>query len=65
MRIVSQNETRADLGEVAEAGTHLPEPTTAHAAEHHEVHDHDDHEHGLEIVDVFRVVLVALAAVAV
>ena len=29
MAVVNQNETRADLGEVAEAGIHLPEPTNA------------------------------------
>jgi heavy metal translocating P-type ATPase len=69
MPIVNQNETRADLGEVAEAGIHLPEPTTAHSAEDHEDHDHDDHhddhEHSFEIVEVFRVVFVAQAAAAV
>jgi heavy metal translocating P-type ATPase len=69
MPIVNQNETRADLGEVAEAGIHLPEPTTVHSAEEHEGHDHDDrhddHEHSFEIVEVFRVVFVALAAAVV
>ena len=29
MSVVNQNETGADLGEVAEAGIHLPEPTDA------------------------------------
>ena len=29
MAVVNQNETRADLGEVAEAGIHLPEPADA------------------------------------
>ena len=29
MSVVNQNETRADLGEIAEAGIHLPEPTDA------------------------------------
>jgi cation transport ATPase len=70
MAIVNQNETRADLGEVAEAGIHLPEPTTGHSVEHHEGRDHDhdhhdDHEHGFEIVEVLRVAFVALAAIAV
>jgi heavy metal translocating P-type ATPase len=69
MAIVNQNETRADLGEVAEPGIHLPEPTTAHSVEHHEGRDHghyhDDHEHGFEVVGVLRVAFVALAAIAV
>jgi cation transport ATPase len=70
MAIVNQNETRADLGEVAEAGIHRPEPTTAHLVEHHEGrhHDHDyhdEHEHGFELVEVLRVAFVALAAIAV
>ena len=41
MAIVNQNEPRADLGEVAESGIHLPEPTTAHSVKHHEGHDHE------------------------
>ena len=70
MAIVNQNETRADLGEVAEAEIHLAEPTTAHSVEHHEgrdhAHDHHaDHEHGFEMVEVLRVAFVALAAAAV
>src|ERR1700729_4121585 len=69
MPIVNQNETRANLGEVAEAGIHLPEPT-AHSVEHHEgldhdLYHHDDHEHGFEVVEVLRVVFVALAAAVV
>jgi cation transport ATPase len=70
MAIVNQNETRSDLGEVAEAGIHLLEPTTAHSVEPYEGRDHDhdhhdDHEHGFEIVEVLRVAFVALAAIAV
>ncbi|HMF64029.1 MAG TPA: hypothetical protein VK608_08085 [Edaphobacter sp.] len=68
MAVVNRNETRAGLGEVAEAGIHLPEPTTAHSESHHEAQDHDhhdEHEHGFELVEVLRVVFVALAAVAV
>jgi cation transport ATPase len=69
MPIVNQNGTRADLGEVAGEGIHLPEPTTAHSTEDHEGHDHDngrdDHEHSFEIVEVFRVVFVALAVAVV
>ena len=29
MAVVNQNETHAELGEVAEAGIHLPQPTDA------------------------------------
>jgi len=66
MAVVNQNETRAALGEVAKTGIHLPEPTTAHSEDHHEGHKHDDdHEHNFELVEVLRVVFVALAAVAV
>ncbi|HWX40320.1 MAG TPA: cation-translocating P-type ATPase [Blastocatellia bacterium] len=68
MAVVNQNETRADLGQLAEAGVRLPEPTKAFSEEHPEVHDHDHgdhHDHGFEIVEVLRVVLVALAAAAV
>jgi heavy metal translocating P-type ATPase len=57
----------ADLGEVAETGIHLPAPTDPHDHDHHG-HDHDDdhdHEHGFEILDVLRVLFVALAAAAV
>jgi heavy metal translocating P-type ATPase len=55
----------ADLGEVAETGIHLPAPTDSHDHDH-DGHDHDhDHEHGFEIVDVLRVLFVALAAAAV
>ena len=70
MAVADRNETRANLGEVAEAGLHLPDPTTALSAGHHAERDlrhddHHDHEHGLEIVEVLRVVFVALAAAAV
>ena len=64
MTVVNQKETRADLGEVAEAGIHLPEPT--HALSHispEEEHEHE-HEHGFELVEVLRVIFVALAAAA-
>jgi heavy metal translocating P-type ATPase len=69
MAVVNQNEVRADLLEVAEAGIHLPQPTDTSLGAPHEDHDHDDehhdHEHGFELVEVLRVVFVALAAVAV
>jgi cation transport ATPase len=68
MTVVNQNETRADLSEVAEAGIHLPEPADALSKSSHAGHDHndDDHsEHGFELVEVLRVVFVALAAIAV
>jgi len=61
MTVVNQKETQADLGEVAEAGIHLPQP--ANALSH--VSSEEDHEHGFELVEVLRVVLVALAAAAV
>ena len=70
MGVVNQKETRADLGEVAEAEIHLAEPTTAHSVKHHDGRDHDhdhhgDQEHGFEIVEALRVAFVALAAIAV
>src|SRR6201994_3305670 len=68
MSVVKQNETRSDLGQVAEAGIHLPEPTDAMPRAAHETHGHEDdehHEHGFELVEVLRVLLVALAAAAV
>jgi heavy metal translocating P-type ATPase len=70
MTVVNQNETRVELSEAAEGGIHLPEPTDALLMASHEGHGHDDdqhhdHEHGFELVEVFRVVFVALAAIAV
>src|SRR5258708_39689131 len=66
MAVVNRNEARADLVEVAEVGLHLPEPTSASSEYHdHDHDDHHDHEHGFEIVEVLRVVFVALAAAAV
>ncbi len=63
MTVVNQKETRADLGEVAEAGIHLPEPTDA--LSHRSPEEDHEHEHGLELVEVLRVVFVSLAAAAV
>jgi cation transport ATPase len=67
MAVVIRNETHTDLGEVVEAGIHLPEPSTAQAERRHDVHDHgpEDHEHGFELIEVLRVIFVALAAAAV
>jgi heavy metal translocating P-type ATPase len=63
MTVVNQKETRADLGEVAEAGIHLPEPTDAPS--HVSPEEDHEHEHGSELIEVLRVVFVALAAAAV
>src|SRR5580704_8395655 len=61
MTVMNQNGTRVDLGEIAEAGIHLPEPTYAIS----NVTPEKEHEHGFELVEVLRVVFVALAAAAV
>jgi Cu+-exporting ATPase len=63
MAVVNQKHLGADLGEVAEAGIHLPEPT--HALSHVSPEEDHEHEHGFERVEVLRVVFVALAAAAV
>jgi heavy metal translocating P-type ATPase len=64
MGVVSENEIHAEqgrgVGRVADAGIHLAKPADVHAE-----HEHDEHEHGFEIVDVIRVLFVALAAAAV
>jgi cation transport ATPase len=68
MAVVNRNETNTDLGEVAEAGIHLPEATADHSENHPDGQDHDhrdDQEHGFELLEVLRVVFVALAAAAV
>jgi heavy metal translocating P-type ATPase len=68
MAIVNQNETRTHPGEVAEAEIHIPQPADALSRASHEEHQHHDddhHEHGFELVEVLRVVFVALAAAAV
>jgi heavy metal translocating P-type ATPase len=61
MTVVNQKETQADLGEVAEAGIHLPEPTDTLS----DLASAEDHEHGFELVEALRVAFVALAAAAV
>jgi heavy metal translocating P-type ATPase len=69
--MANTKETRAtDLGVVAEAGIHLPEPNNITDHHYHD-HDHDhhehshDHTHGAEWGDVLRVAFVAIAAAAV
>jgi hypothetical protein len=47
MVLVQEKDVAADLGQVTEGGVQSPEPTQ----------DHDDHEHGFEIVDFLRVLL--------
>jgi cation transport ATPase len=68
MAVVNQNEARPDLGDVAQAGLHLPVATDALSKASHEGNEHygdEHHEHGFELVEVLRVVFVALAAIAV
>jgi heavy metal translocating P-type ATPase len=70
MAVVNQNDTRADLSDLAKAGVRLPEPADALLKGPHEGHErhedeHPDHEHGFELVEVLRVAFVALAAAAV
>jgi heavy metal translocating P-type ATPase len=67
MPIAKETSRPADLGEVAEAGIHMPEPSHPHDQHHGHDHEHDshDHEHGGELAEVLRVVFVALAAAAV
>jgi heavy metal translocating P-type ATPase len=65
MAVVNQNQANAELGEVAEAGIHLPQPRVGPSkGSQEEDHDHD-HDHGFELLEVLRVVFVALAAAAV
>ncbi len=65
MAVVNQNHTNPELAEVAEADIRLPKPTDALSqGSQEEDHEHE-HEHGFELVEVLRVVFVALAAAAV
>jgi heavy metal translocating P-type ATPase len=57
MAVVHERNTPADLSQIAEAGSHLPEPT--------DTHEEQDDEHGFEIADILRVIFVAVAAAAV
>jgi heavy metal translocating P-type ATPase len=61
MAVVNQNQANAELGEVAEAGIHLPQPRVGPSKGSQE----EDHDHGFELLEVLRVVFVALAAAAV
>src|ERR1700752_4210511 len=54
---VEERVSREDLAQLADPVAHSPEPT------HH--HEHDDHEHAFELLDILRVLFVALAAAAV
>ena len=80
MAVVNQKQTRSDLADRADAGLHPPEAVNAlpktsregheqdadeHRDHEHGDHEHGDHEHGFELVEVLRVVFVALAAIAV
>jgi heavy metal translocating P-type ATPase len=67
MAVVNQNHTDSELAEVAEAGVQLPQPTDALSkGSQEEDNDHEhEHEHGFELLEVLRVVFVALAAAAV
>ena len=67
MAVVNQNHTNPGLAEVAEADIQLPHPTNALSkGSQQEDHDHEhEHEHGFELLEVLRVVFVALAAAAV
>jgi heavy metal translocating P-type ATPase len=60
MAVVNQNQSCSDPGEVAQAGVRLPE-----AAETVSKSAVQGHGHGFELMEVLRVVLVALAAMAV
>lgn len=60
MAAVQEKHVPADMSEVEETGNHLADPAHGHAG-----HDHSDHEHGFEILDLLRVVFVAAAAAAV
>lgn len=64
MTVTKKTSAQANLGDVAEAGIHLPEPTNVADSGNGHRHDHV-HEHGAELADVHRVVFIALAAAAV
>jgi Cu+-exporting ATPase len=65
MAITREKEERTDLGQVAESGIHLLAPSSSPPSNSHERHEEHDHEHGFEVVEVLRVLFVALAAAAV
>jgi heavy metal translocating P-type ATPase len=65
MTVANEKGTRTDLIQVAKAGIHLPEPADVPLHDADADHERDDHDHGFEIIEVLRVVFVALAAAAV
>ena len=70
MAVRDQNQTLSELGDRAQACFHPPEaadvlPKTPHEGHQHDDDEHRDHEHGFELVEVLRVLFVALAAIAV
>jgi heavy metal translocating P-type ATPase len=62
MTITDKTGERPSLGEIADAGIRLPQPQIVESSDAHEEHDH---QHGFDLVDVLRVLFVALAAAAV
>jgi heavy metal translocating P-type ATPase len=70
MAVRDQNQTLSELGDRAQACFQPPEaadvlPKTPHEGHQHDDDEHRDHEHGFELVEVLRVLFVALAAIAV
>ena len=65
MAVVNQNHTNPELAEVAEVGVRLPQPTDALSQDSQEGDHEHAHEHGFKLLEVLRVVLIALAAAAV
>src|SRR6201993_2947614 len=62
MTVIPETGKRPGLRHVASEGTHLPKRKEAFSDE---MHEGQDHEHGFDLVEVLRVVFVALAAAAV
>lgn len=62
MTVIPRTVEQADPDHVAAAGTPLPLPEESSSNDAHEGHDQ---EHGFELIEVLRVVFVALAAAAV
>jgi heavy metal translocating P-type ATPase len=62
MTVIPETGKRPGLRHVASEGTHLPKRKEAFSDE---THEDLDHEHGFDLVEVLRVVFVALAAAAV
>ena len=62
MPVSPKTEEHADFGHAAAAGIHPTRPEETSSNDGHEDHDH---EHGFKLIEVLRVVFVALAAAAV